>query len=99
MAGCVQHDPLNTTLGAMTAITGGAFLISPFGATAITGNIPSGRLQAGPVVGSFLSTQSFAVSGLLTNGSFGGVLRHFGILLQRVLRDIHRIGDDLIGVV
>jgi hypothetical protein len=75
----VQHGTLDKTPGAITLMTGGAFSISPFGASTITGTITSGELRAGPVVGSFFCTQSFAVSGLLTNGSFGGVLTHLGI--------------------
>ena len=75
----VLHGTLNTTPGGITAITGGAFSISPLGGSAITGNITSGQLHAGPVVGGFLCMQSFAVGGVLTNGSFGGVLAHFGI--------------------
>jgi hypothetical protein len=74
----VLHGALNTTPGGVTSITGGAFSISPFGAPTITGNITSGQLLAGPVVGSFFCTQGFAVAGVLTTGSFGGVLRHFG---------------------
>jgi hypothetical protein len=75
----VQHGTLNKTPGGITLITGGAFSISPLGASTITGIIVSGQLQAGPMGGSFFCTQSFAVSGLLTSGSFGGVLMHFGI--------------------
>jgi hypothetical protein len=76
----VQHGTLNKTPGGVTPITGGAFSISPLGASTITGTITSGQLQAGPVVGSFFCTQSFTVvEGLLTNGSFGGVLTHLGI--------------------
>ncbi len=75
----VLHGALNATPGGTTSITGGAFSISPFGAPTITGNITSGQLQAGPVVGSFFCTQGFAVAGVLVNGSFGGVLSHFGV--------------------
>jgi hypothetical protein len=75
----VQHGTLNKTPGGITQITGGAFSISPFGASVITGIITSGQLQAGTVVGSLFCTQSFAIGGSLTNGSFSGVLTHFGI--------------------
>jgi hypothetical protein len=76
----VQHGTLNKTLGGITPVTGGAFSVSPLGASTITGTITSGQLRAGPMVGSFFCTQSFTVvEGLLTNGSFGGVLTHFGI--------------------
>jgi hypothetical protein len=75
----IQHDPLNTSPGGITAITGGAFSISPLGASTITGNVTSGQLHAGPVLGSFFCTQSFAATGSLTNGSFGGVLKHYGV--------------------
>jgi hypothetical protein len=75
----VQHGPLNSTPGGITAITGGAFSISPFGSSTITGNVTSGQLQAGPVLGSLFCTQSFAATGSLTNGSFGGVLKHYGV--------------------
>jgi hypothetical protein len=75
----VQHGTLNKTPGGTTLITGGSFSVSPFGGSAVTGTITSGQLQAGPVVGSFLCTQRFAVGGVLTNGSFGGVLTHLGI--------------------
>jgi hypothetical protein len=74
----VQHGTLNKAAGGITPIAGGAFSISPLGASTITGTITSGQLQAGPAVGSFFCTQSFTVSGLLTNGSFGGVLTHLG---------------------
>jgi hypothetical protein len=75
----VQHGTLNKTPGGITPITGGAFSITPLGASTITGTITSGQLQAGPVVGSFVCTQSFTVGGVLTNGSFAGVLTHLGI--------------------
>ena len=74
----VQHGTLDKTPGGITPITGGAFSISPLGGSTVTGAITSGQLQAGPVVGSFLCTQRFAVGGSLTNGSFGGVLTHLG---------------------
>ena len=75
----VEHGPLNGAPGGVTVITGGAFSISPLGAQTTIGNITSGQLRAGPVLGGFFCTQSFAATGSLTNGSFNGVLRHYGV--------------------
>jgi len=75
----IQHTTLDKTPGHTTTITGGSFSIFPLGGSAVTGTIDHGQLVAGQVAGSFFCTQSFAVSGFLVNGSFGGLLTHYGI--------------------
>jgi hypothetical protein len=74
----ISHATLDKTPGHSTAITGGAFSITPLGASTVTGTIDHGQLVAEPVAGGFFCTQSFAVSGGLVSGSFGGVLTHYG---------------------
>jgi len=77
----IQHNPLNTSTGATTSITGGSFSITTFRPYAIVqGTIAGGQITAGPVTvfNPWSCRQRFGVVGALTSGSFGGVLTHYG---------------------
>jgi len=77
----IQHTPLNTSLGGTTQITGGSFSITTFSPFAVAnGTIAGGQITAGPVTvfTPWSCRQRFAVIGVLTSGSFAGVLTHYG---------------------
>jgi len=77
----IQHNPLNTSTGAITSITGGSFSITTFRPYAIAqGTIAGGQITAGPVTvfNPWSCRQRFGVVGALASGSFGGALTHYG---------------------
>ena len=78
----IQHGPLNTSPGGMTAITGGLFSITTFRPIAVvSGTISTGLITAGAVTifNPWSCSQTFAVGGSLTGGGFfAGTLTHFG---------------------
>jgi hypothetical protein len=77
----ILHNPLNTSPGGTTSITGGSFSITTFRPYAVVrGTIVGGQITARPVTifNAWSCRQRFGVVGALTSGSFGGVLTHYG---------------------